>query len=149
MNFAREHNIRLSVKASGHDLSGRSTAKNSLLIHTQKLQTIAFKDSFFVGSRNKGSAVTVGSGVGLSALYKASMEVGKIVVGGTAAGVVAAGGYVQGAGHSVLSPLLGLAADNAIGLSLYSLLYLLTQGLNRIQYCNCGWYPAHSQRAPT
>ncbi len=117
MNFARQHNLRLSVKASGHDLLGRSTAKNSLLIHTQKLQAIAFKDNFFVGSRNKGSVVIVGSGVGLSTLYNASLGVGKIVVAGTAATVVAAGGYVQGAGHSVLSPLLGLAADNVLGLS--------------------------------
>lgn len=39
---------------------------------------------------------------------------GKIFVGGTAAGVVPSGGYVQGAGHSALAPLFGLAADNAL-----------------------------------
>jgi hypothetical protein len=37
VNFASVHNLRLAVKASGHDLLGRSTAKkNSLLISTHK-----------------------------------------------------------------------------------------------------------------
>ena len=62
-----------------------------------------------------GSAVTVGSGVPLNTLYTASKSVGKIVVGGTAANVVAAGGYVQGGGHSAYSPIFGLAADNVLG----------------------------------
>ena len=62
-----------------------------------------------------GSAVTVGSGVPLNTLYTASKSVGKIIVGGTAANVVAAGGYVQGAGHSAFSPIFGLAADNVLG----------------------------------
>jgi FAD/FMN-containing dehydrogenase len=62
-----------------------------------------------------GSAVTVGSGVGLHVLYGAAKAKGKIFVGGTAANVVAAGGYIQGAGHSALSPLFGLAADNVLG----------------------------------
>ncbi|KAF5354160.1 hypothetical protein D9756_007149 [Leucocoprinus leucothites] len=114
VNFAREHNLRLSVKASGHDLLGRSTAKNSLLIHTHKLQSIAFTDDFHVGGANLGSAVTVGSGVGLSTMYNASKEANKIFVGGAAATVVAAGGYAQGGGHSALSPLFGLAADNVL-----------------------------------
>lgn len=114
VNFAREHNLRLSVKASGHDYLGRSTAKHSLLIHAHKLQSITFTDDFLVGGVSKGSAVTVGSGVGLSALYNATKDVGKIFVGGSAATVVASGGYVQGGGHSALSPLLGLAADNAL-----------------------------------
>ncbi|KAF5354162.1 hypothetical protein D9756_007141 [Leucocoprinus leucothites] len=114
VNFAREHNLRLSVKASGHDLLGRSTTKNSLLIHTHKLQSIDFTNNFHVGDVNLGSAVTVGSGVGLSAMYNASKEVNKIFVGSSAATVVAAGGYIQGGGHSVLSPLLGLASDNVL-----------------------------------
>lgn len=37
-------------------------------------------------------------------LYGAARDQGETVVGRTAATVVAAGGYVQGAGHSALSP---------------------------------------------
>jgi hypothetical protein len=62
-----------------------------------------------------GSAVTVGSGVGMHTLYGAAETQGKIVLGGTAVTVVAAGGYIQGAGHSSLSPTFGLAADNVLG----------------------------------
>jgi FAD/FMN-containing dehydrogenase len=114
VRFAQSHNVRLAVKASGHDLLGRSTAKDSLLIHTHKLQNLEFVDSFMVGGKNKGTAVTVGSGVNLSQLYNATAAKDKIFVGGLAVTVVAAGGYVQGGGHSALSPLYGLASDNCL-----------------------------------
>ncbi|KAG6828629.1 hypothetical protein H0H92_007221 [Tricholoma furcatifolium] len=116
VKFAKDFNLRLAIKASGHDYLGRSTAKSSLLISTHKLKNITFSDNFMVGGEDKGSTITVGSGVTLSEIYAASGVVGKIVVGGTAATVVAAGGYVQGAGHSALSPLLGLASDNCLQL---------------------------------
>jgi FAD/FMN-containing dehydrogenase len=77
-----------------------------------------FTDSFHVGGVDLGSAVTVGSGVGLSSLYNASKEVGKIFVGGTAVTVAAAGGYIQGGGHSALAPLFGMASDNVLGMFL-------------------------------
>ncbi|KAK0242054.1 FAD-binding domain-containing protein [Armillaria nabsnona] len=97
------------VQASGHDYLGRSTARNSLLISTHKFQNITFAENFTVSGHNEGSAVTVGSGVPLNTLYQAAKEQGKILVSG-----VAAGGYIQGGGHSALSPLLCLAADNAL-----------------------------------
>lgn len=112
--FSSFHNLRLAVKASGHDYLGRSTARNSLLISTHEFQNITFAENFTVSGHNEGSAVTVGSGVPLNALYRAAKVQGKILVGGAAATVVAAGGYIQGGGHSALSPLLGLAADNVL-----------------------------------
>ena len=84
----------MAVKASGHDFLGRSTAKNSLLISTHKLQNYSFTDNFVVGGNNLGSAVTVGSGIPLYVMYQLSLAEGKIFVGGEAATVVAAGGYV-------------------------------------------------------
>ncbi|KAJ7127944.1 FAD-binding domain-containing protein [Mycena epipterygia] len=114
VKFASAHNLRLAVKASGHDYLGRSTAPHSLLIRTTKFQNMSFSDDFSVGSQNLGSVVTVGSGVNLQTLYTQTKANGKIMVGGTAATVCAAGGYVQGAGHSAVAPLFGLAADNAL-----------------------------------
>lgn len=102
------------MKSSGHDYLGRSTARNSLLLWTQYFQDIEFTESFTVGSQDKGSAVTVGSGAGLRAIYQAAKAVNKMVVGGTAATVSAGGGYTQGAGHSGFGPIYGLAADNAL-----------------------------------
>ncbi|KDR76424.1 hypothetical protein GALMADRAFT_279116 [Galerina marginata CBS 339.88] len=115
INFAKVHNLRLAIKASGHDYLGRSTAKNSLLISTHKLQNSTFTDNFIVGGKlSLGPAVTLGSGVPLSKIYSLTKAQGRIAVGGTASTVVAAGGYVQGAGHSSLSPMFGLAADNCL-----------------------------------
>ncbi|KAJ7171061.1 FAD-binding domain-containing protein [Mycena filopes] len=112
VKFASTNNIRLAIKSSGHDYLGRSTAPQSLLIHTNKLTNLSFTDDFFVGTQNMGPAMTVGPGVHLQTIYQESKVAGKIVVGGSAATVCAAGGYVQGAGHSSLSPTYGLAADN-------------------------------------
>ncbi|KAI0061850.1 FAD-binding domain-containing protein [Artomyces pyxidatus] len=114
VKFAAKYNLRVAIKASGHDFLGRSTAKNSLLLWTQYFKDITFSDNYRIGKKDYGSTVTVGSGVGLKVLYGAAKEQGKIFVGGTAATVVAAGGYSQGAGHSAFSPVLGLATDNAV-----------------------------------
>ncbi|KAI0031017.1 FAD-binding domain-containing protein [Vararia minispora EC-137] len=114
IRFAVQHNLRVAVKASGHDGLGRSTAKHSLLIWVHSLQNITFTESFRVGGRDLGSAVTLGSGVRLQTIYSAAEQVGKMVVGGTIATAALGGGYIQGAGHSAFSPTLGLASDNAL-----------------------------------
>ena len=93
---------------------GRSTAKNSLLLWTAYFKNIAFSEQFIVNGSDHGPAVTVGSGVGLKTIYSAAKAQGKMFVGGSAATVSLAGGYIQGAGHSAFSPLYGLAADNAL-----------------------------------
>ncbi|KAJ7472382.1 FAD-binding domain-containing protein [Mycena galericulata] len=114
VKFASTHNLRLAVKSSGHDYLGRSTAPGSLLIRTTHLQNISFTDTFFVGTQNMGSAVTVGSGVRAQTLYQEGKANGKAVVSAGAATVCTAGGYLQGAGHSALSPTFGLGADNVL-----------------------------------
>ncbi|KAJ7182772.1 FAD-binding domain-containing protein [Mycena crocata] len=115
VKFANAHNLRVAVKASGHDCLGRSTAPQSLLIRTTKFQNLSATDMFFLGTQNVGSAVTVGSVVQSRNLYTQAKAAGKIAVGGSAGTVCAAGGYLQGAGHSALSPTFGLAVDNVLG----------------------------------
>ncbi|KAJ6560348.1 hypothetical protein B0H19DRAFT_114380 [Mycena capillaripes] len=125
VKFTTVHNLSVAVKSSGHDYLGRSTAPNSLLIRTANFKNTAFTDAFFLGGQNMGSAVIVGSGVHMQDLYAQAKAQGKIAVGGSAATVSAAGGYLQGGGHSALSPLYGLAADNVLGRALCHLYYLL------------------------
>jgi FAD/FMN-containing dehydrogenase len=115
VKFASTHNLRLTVKSSGHDYLGRSTAPYSLLIRTSSFKNISFTDSFVVGTHDVGSAVTVGSGVFSQALYQQGKSNGKVLVTAGAPTVCAAGGYVQDGGHSALSPTFGLASDNALG----------------------------------
>ncbi|KAH9985248.1 hypothetical protein BJV77DRAFT_965658 [Russula vinacea] len=117
ISFAQAHNLRVVIKSSGHDYLGRSTAKNSLLLWTAYFKNITFTDHFSIAGSDLGSAVTVGSGVGLKTLYDATKAQNKMFVGGTAATVSPAGGYIQGAGHSGFSPLYGLAADNVLQFS--------------------------------
>ncbi|KAJ7025627.1 FAD-binding domain-containing protein, partial [Mycena alexandri] len=86
VKFASRHNLRVAIKSSGHDSSGRSTtAPQSLLIHTNKLSSI--------------------SGVHMNDLYQQGKANGRITVGATAATVCAAGGY---------APAFGLGADNVL-----------------------------------
>ena len=111
-----KHNLKIAIKASGHDFLGRSTAKGSLLLWTRNLRNVTFTDSFVVNGTDVGSAMTVGSGMPLNLLYEQTKSVGKFFVGGATATVVLAGGYIQGAGHSAFSPVFGLGADNALGM---------------------------------
>ncbi|VDB91853.1 unnamed protein product [Peniophora sp. CBMAI 1063] len=114
VRFASQHNIRVVMRASGHDYLGRSTAKNALLLWTHYFQNISFTDNFIVDGKSAGPAVTVGSGVGLESYYAAASAQGRAVLGGSAGTVAPAGGWGQGAGHSVYSPIFGLGADNAL-----------------------------------
>ncbi|KAJ7232746.1 FAD-binding domain-containing protein [Mycena rebaudengoi] len=114
VKFASRYNLRLAVKASGHDTLGRSTAPNSLLVRTSNFKNITHTAAFFVGKENMGPAITVGSGVTSKELYKSGLDNGRAVAAGASASVCPSGGFVQGAGHSPLGPILGVAADNAL-----------------------------------
>ena len=79
------------------------------------MKNVSFADHYYIGDKDAGSAVTVDSGITVNELYVRSKAAGKMVVTGRAATVTAAGGYIQGAGHSAFSPVFGLAADNVLG----------------------------------
>jgi len=98
-----------------------------------------------VGRKSKGTAVTVGSGVNLSQMYNATGAKGKIFVGGTAPTVVAAGGYVQGGGHSALGPLYGLASDNCLGKDPIFSSSSSSHPDCRIQRGHSGWQASQSE----
>ena len=91
---------------------GRSTGAGSLAIWTQHLkgtQFLDWSDSFY-----KGRAMKMGAGIlGYEAVEAAAQE-GLVVVTGTCPTVGAAGGYIQGGGHSALSTSFGLSADQAL-----------------------------------
>jgi FAD/FMN-containing dehydrogenase len=59
------------------------------------------------------SAVTVASGTQMRELYRAAADRNFMIVGGTST-TVSVGGYLTGGGHSALSPLFGMGADNVI-----------------------------------
>ncbi|PLB51154.1 FAD-binding domain-containing protein, partial [Aspergillus steynii IBT 23096] len=118
VRFARDKNLRLVVKNTGHDFLGRSGAPHSLQIATFKMRGISFSDDFVPegapDSHGHGSTVTVEAGAVLSEIYPAVQEEGKIAVLGTVHTVGAAGGYIQGGGHSPIGSWKGMASDNAV-----------------------------------
>jgi FAD/FMN-containing dehydrogenase len=63
INFARENNLRLIIRNTGHDFLGRSVGWGSLVINIHSFQDIKFSDSWHGSCGYNGSAVTVGAGV--------------------------------------------------------------------------------------
>ncbi|KAH8601623.1 hypothetical protein B0O99DRAFT_562194 [Bisporella sp. PMI_857] len=115
VNFARNRNIRLVVKNTGHDFSGKSGGAGALSIWTHNLKTIEYLESYVQpGGGYTGPAFIVGSGVQAWEIYEAANKVKKIVVGGEGKTVGVFGGYIQGGGHSPLSSVLGMAADHVL-----------------------------------
>ncbi|KAI5776430.1 hypothetical protein EDC01DRAFT_636804 [Geopyxis carbonaria] len=109
VNFARNANVRLVVKNTGHDFAGKSSGAGALSIRTHAMKEIKFLESF-----QGGPAMVVGAGVQGGELYAAANEHGVVAVGGEGMTVGWGGGYVQGGGHSPLSSLYGLAADHVL-----------------------------------
>ncbi|KAI5917047.1 FAD-binding domain-containing protein [Camillea tinctor] len=112
LKFAQENNIRLTVKNTGHDYTGRSNGRGSLVLWTHKLKDVEFIS--YNSSHYTGPAVKVGAGIQFSEVYPAVASRGLCVVGGYCPSVGMAGGYVQSGGYGPLTAKYGLAADNAL-----------------------------------
>ncbi|KAG9236706.1 hypothetical protein BJ875DRAFT_371506, partial [Amylocarpus encephaloides] len=115
VNFARNTGIRLIVKNTGHEFSGKSSGAGSLSIWTHNLNSIdyvaKFKDDVMPYN---GPAFRGGSGVLARDLYKAADAQKLAVVGGEGQDVGILGGYILGGGHSPLSSIYGVAADQVL-----------------------------------
>ncbi|KAJ5766302.1 uncharacterized protein N7511_003918 [Penicillium nucicola] len=124
IEFAAANDLRLAIRNTGHDLAGRSTAADSIQIHTAGLKGIQHTESFHPSApwgqvvESEGPAVTVGAGVMTGELYSAAAEGKYTVVGGSCSTVGIAGGWMQGGGYGILSPSKGLGVDNVLELNI-------------------------------
>lgn len=118
VRFANSHNLRLVVKNTGHDFLGRSTAPFSLQIATRAMKNITIENDFLpMGApreKREGPAAHIAAGVELPELYAAVARYNRTVMAGSAHTVGAAGGYIQGGGHSPIGAWKGLGSDNAL-----------------------------------
>ncbi|KAE8335740.1 hypothetical protein BDV24DRAFT_168965 [Aspergillus arachidicola] len=117
IKFARQHNIRLSIKNTGHDYFGRDTAPNSLAIWTHHMTNMTYHATFkgFQCSSADGKDIgEIGAGVQASEAYAFFEKHGMNVPGGNEGTVGLAGGFGQGGGHGVFGPSYGLMVDNAV-----------------------------------
>ena len=112
LRFAKDRNIRVVIRNTGHDFLGRSTGAGALAVWTQDLKDVEFLD--WSDEHYTGPAVRVGAGVVGYELLEAASAKGLAVVSGECPTVGLAGGFIQGGGHSILSSSFGLAADNVL-----------------------------------
>ena len=119
VNFARQHRLRLVIKATGHDYLGRSNAPDSLLVWTHKMRHVSMHDAFTprgCPATQAGSpAVTVEAGTRwLEAYQEVTVKHGRYVQGGGCTSVGAAGGFMQGGGFGSWSKKHGIAAASML-----------------------------------
>ncbi|CAK7203866.1 hypothetical protein SEUCBS139899_006615 [Sporothrix eucalyptigena] len=115
VNFARNQNVRLVIKNTGHDLSGKSLGAGSLSIWTHGLNNIEYVGNYSVEGYS-GPAFKVGAGVQAKDILKAAADRKLMVVTGICDSVGIPGGYSQGGGHSPLSSQRGMGADQVLSL---------------------------------
>ncbi|KUJ13782.1 FAD binding domain-containing protein [Mollisia scopiformis] len=117
LKFAQSHNIRVSVKNTGHDFFGRSSVPNSLAIWTHNLKNLDFYQNFTASncpSANGQNVGEMGAGVIAGDAYRFFGSHGMDVTGGYEESVGIAGGFGQGGGVGDFTTTYGLMVDNAV-----------------------------------
>jgi FAD/FMN-containing dehydrogenase len=134
IKFACAKNLRVIIKNTGHDFLGRSTGRGALSIWTHKMQNITFSNDFKPngGDKGVGTTVTIGAGVQLAQLYHAVAQMNRSVVAGMAHSVGAAGGYIQGGGHSPMANLFGHSTDNAVEFHMVTAKVVISLNLSNV-----------------
>ena len=115
IRFARTHNLRLVVKGGGHSYLGTSSAPDSLLVWTRRMNRIEVHEAFSpIGSAaTPVPAVSLGAGCVWLHAYQAVAGAGRYVQGGgcTTVGVA---GLILGGGFGSFSKAFGLAASSLL-----------------------------------
>jgi FAD/FMN-containing dehydrogenase len=118
VNFAREHNLRLVIKGGGHSYLGTSTAPDSLLIWTHRMNSIVLRDDFVPSGcapqTPPQAAVTIGAGaIWMHAYNEVTTKAARYVQGG-GCGTVGVAGLIQGGGFGSYSKRYGIAAASLL-----------------------------------
>ena len=118
VNFASQHDLYLVIKNTGHDHLGRSSGAGAFAIWTHNLKGREWHNDFVAHGAPWGTegqhAVTLQAGEQWLDVYRDAARHKRIVVGGAARTVGAAGGYFTGGGHSPFAADYGLAVDNVL-----------------------------------
>ena len=111
--FVQKHNIRFVVRNTGHDNLGRSTGHGALSIWLHYVTGNSFQPSY-KSAGYSGTAVTVLAGESSGDLLAGLVKYHQLAVGGACPTVAVAGGHTTGGGHSPVSSIYGLGADNTL-----------------------------------
>lgn len=115
VNFARNANLRLAVRNTGHDFGDKSIGAGALSVWTHKLKDIQYLPEYNCKGK-KGPAFKLGAGVVTEEVYAAAEKNEVTVVGGECRTVGIAGGYIAGGGHSPMAALVGMGADQVLSM---------------------------------
>ncbi|ROV95181.1 hypothetical protein VMCG_08531 [Cytospora schulzeri] len=118
-DFARQHEISLSIKNSGHDYMTRNNQRDSLVIWIHQLRNMSYHEKFTpkgcsVAEHNYGKVLTIGTGVSSDDATVFATAHNTTLLVGSSPTVATSEGWVLGAGHSVLSPVYGLGFDRVV-----------------------------------
>ncbi len=102
---------------TGHDFVGRSAGAGSLSIWTHYLKSFEFLPDFTqAGGDYRGMAARVGAGLEAFEQFNYMAENNMTLLAPTCLTVGSYGGWIAGGGHSPLSSLYGLGADQVLSL---------------------------------
>ncbi|KAF2661194.1 FAD/FMN-containing isoamyl alcohol oxidase-like protein MreA [Lophiostoma macrostomum CBS 122681] len=114
VNFARNNNIRLTIKNTGHDFLGRNTGGGALQIWTHPLKALEYLPEYEMGQYS-GKAAKVASGLEQFELHQYMEKYNMTILAPGSTTVGAYGGFMGGGGFStVLTSKLGLMADQVL-----------------------------------
>ncbi|KAI0516776.1 hypothetical protein F5B22DRAFT_180525 [Xylaria bambusicola] len=119
VNFARNQNLRLVIRNTGHDFLGKNTGEGALSIWTHHLNDIKVIHHYkSAAGRYSGPAFKLGAGVMVYELYDAAEREGYTAVGGECRTVGVTGGYLAGGGHSPMTSIYGLGSDQVLSVEM-------------------------------
>ncbi|KUI63017.1 6-hydroxy-D-nicotine oxidase [Cytospora mali] len=118
-NFVRQYGVTLSIQNSGHDYMTRNSQKGSLVLWVHQLQNMSYHEHFTPsgcsnGEHNYGTSLTIGTGVSSDDATAFATAHNTTLLVGSSPTVAVSGGWILGAGHSVLSPVYGLGVDRVL-----------------------------------
>ncbi|KAK0620740.1 FAD binding domain-containing protein [Immersiella caudata] len=113
VNFARNRNLRLVIKNTGHDFNGRSTGYGALQVWTHHLKDFEYIPEATVGEYT-GRVAKVSAGIEMWEVFNhmGTYNMTMPLPGGETVGVF--GGWTAGGGHHFLSSLYGNGADQVL-----------------------------------
>ncbi|KAM7217021.1 FAD binding domain containing protein [Rhypophila decipiens] len=119
VNIARELDLRLVIKNTGHDFGGKSTGMGGLSLWTHYMKDWRFYEKYqAVDGSYSGPAFRLGAGIQAFEAFELAKAKNVTVVGGEGKTVGMIGGYIQGGGHSPLTSIYGMAADHVLSMNL-------------------------------
>ncbi|KUJ21514.1 FAD-binding domain-containing protein [Mollisia scopiformis] len=116
VNFARNRNIRLVIKNTGHDFNGRSTGAGSLSIWTHYLKSFEFLPEY-TEKNYSNIAARVSAGLEAWEMYQYMDKYNMTLVSPGGFTVGPHGGWMAGGGHSTIGSIYGLGSDQPLSLN--------------------------------